>query len=397
MNAGLTLSQDLTATEGYSKINTTLGVYDLEPSQDNQTIITKTIENNFKEPWWLNYSNTYSNTHSFGGAANYTAGVVLPNSNVLMIPASSNHDLGIYNPNDDTFSTLGISLSVNNAFAGGVLAPNGKVILVPNGSSSPSTIPPIVGIYDPDTNTYTNGPTVPNIGRFIGGVLAPNGKVIFAPRSQPTIGIYDPVSNTYTNGPAHGQNNSSAYWGAVLAPNGKVILVPGDSEYVGIYDPIANTFTQGPAHGESGAGTKYTGGVVAPNGKVIFAPRDAAHIGIYDPITNTFTRGPAHGEGFNAFYGGVLAPNGKVILVPDGRSSSPQDPSEYIGIYDPIANTYTRGPTHGQALGSFRGGVLAPNGKVILVPYKSTAVGVYGSEFPLKNSNDTLSPYFNKY
>jgi len=46
-------------------------------------------------------------------------------------------------------------------------------------------------------------------------------------------------------------------------------------------------------------------------------------------------RGDDHGEVDCAFYGGVLTPDGKVIFVPRN--------SDYVGIYDPDTDTYTRG------------------------------------------------------
>jgi hypothetical protein len=61
---------------------------------------------------------------------------------------------------------------------------------------------------------------------FSGGVLAPNGNVIFVPRASPYIGIYNPVTDTYTNGPMHGKSVDNAFNGGVLTPNGKVVFVP---------------------------------------------------------------------------------------------------------------------------------------------------------------------------
>jgi hypothetical protein len=113
----------------------------------------------------------------------------------------------------------------------------------------------------------------------------------------------------------------------------------------------------------------------------------------YEYQTNTYSNGPAHGRGDYAFLGGVLAPNGNIILVPLNSS--------VIGIYDPITNTYSNGPAHGRGLYAFIGGVLAPNGNVILAPYKSPVIGIYGTDVkPLLNDTferNILLPYFNKF
>ena len=47
------------------------------------------------------------------------------------------------------------------------------------------------------TGTYTNGPASGTANNnFAGGVLAPNGKVIFVPLNSNYVGIYDPVVGT---------------------------------------------------------------------------------------------------------------------------------------------------------------------------------------------------------
>jgi len=320
---------------------------------------------------------TTSDAHGEGDNA-FTGGVLAPNGKVILVPAYSDY-VGIYDPVANTYTTSNAHGEGNGAFYGGVLAPNGKVILVPNNSD-------YVGVYDPVANTYTTSNAHgEGDSAFYGGVLAPNGKVILVPLNSDYVGVYDPVANTYTRGVAHGEGDT-AFYGGVLAPNGKVILVPLNSDYVGVYDPVANTYTTSNAHGE-GAGA-FTGGVLAPDGKVILVPNNSDYVGVYDPVANTYTRGVAHGEGDSAFRGGVLAPNGKVILVPSN--------SDYVGIYDPVANTYTRGVAHGEGDDAFTGGVLAPNGKVILAPAYSDYVGIYDELFGSMPTSTCINPYFNK-
>ena len=81
---------------------------------------------------------------------------------------------------------------------------------------------------------YTNGPAHgAGSSAFAGGVLLPNGKALLVPYNSDYVGIYDPASNTYTNGPAHGAGDS-AFIGGVLLPNGKALLVSLNSYYVGL-------------------------------------------------------------------------------------------------------------------------------------------------------------------
>ncbi len=194
--------------------------------------------------------------------------------------------------------------------------------LDPTGTSVPSYY--VEWLTQPWMN-WTNNVCVTNNGplhgqgvsAFFSGVLAPNGKVILVPYNSTVVGIYDPVLNTFAAGPVHGQG-ANAFVGGVLAPNGKVVLVPFNSTVVGIYDPVLNTFAAGPVHGRGASA--FFGGVLAPNGKVILVPHNSTVVGIYDPVLNTFAAGPVHGRGASAFIGGVLAPNGKVILVPQNST-----------------------------------------------------------------------------
>ena len=57
--------------------------------------------------------------------------------------------------------------------------------------------------------------------------------------------------------------------------------------------------------------------------------------------------------------GGVLLPDGRVVLVPSNAAT--------IGLYDPATNTMTVGPNVGMGPGKYIGGVLLPDGRVVLV------------------------------
>ena len=149
-------------------------------------------------------------------------------------------------------------------------------------------------------------------------------------------------------------------------------------------------YTRGPSMAAEGDAAFY-GGVLLPSGKVVLVPRNADYVGIYDPVANTYTRGPYMAEGNSAFVGGVLLSSGKVVLVPYY--------ADYVGIYDPDADTYTRGPSiaaEGDA--AFVGGVLLPSGKVVLVPYSADYVGLV-TPSPLSATTQSIaeSAYLNKF
>ena len=369
-------------------------LYDLEPNIDNSSAIISQIANKCKEPWWLNYGETIrvgsilsSDQLNFSGK--FKGGVLAPNGKIIFVPDRSPR-VGIYDPETDIYIDGAFHNRSGQPFSGGVLAPNGKIIFVP-------FLMGAVGIYDPITDNYTDGVLLPFDAPvpFRGGVLAPNGKIIFVPNGDPAnsskkIGIYDPVTNIYQDSVAEHhleQRTENAFRGGVLAPNGKIIFVPCNSDYIGIYDPIADKYIRGPAHSSYG----FHVGVLASNGKVILIPSTAGNgdIGIYDPYTNIYTKGPYMGVIYFQPSGAVLAPNGKIIIIPDTGI--------YSYIYDPnsgINGSFTRLPT--QTGAGWCGGVLAPNGKIIFVPNKinQNHVLVYGNSYPLRYINDTLAPYF---
>lgn len=57
------------------------------------------------------------------------------------------------------------------------------------------------------TNTYVAGPSVAVANdKFAGCIVLPNGLIMFVPYSRNLIGLYDPVTNTFKDGPR------SSYW-----------------------------------------------------------------------------------------------------------------------------------------------------------------------------------------
>ena len=297
----------------------------------------------------------------------------IPNKSMIVIynPASTINNPNTNNPFNGLFAITtsyykNILIKFNKGafvgefsglFWGGVLLPNGRIILIPLSGAN-------VGIYNPATDTFTNGAAHGRgVNAFRGGVLLPDGRVIFVPLSS-VIGIYNPATDTYTNGPTQ-DRGFDAFTGGVLLPDRRVIFVPYGSTNVGIYNSVTNTYTNGAAHGRGT--TAFSEGVLLPDGRVIFVPNGSPNVGIYDPINNTYTNGPTHGRGVSAFMGGVLLPDGRVVFVPY-RSNN-------VGIYNPATNTYTNGGPH-ESGSAFSGGVLLSDGRIIFFPYGKLNIGI---------------------
>merc|ERR1712167_338701 len=92
----------------------------------------------------------------------------------------------------------------------------------------------------------------------------------------------------------------------------------------------------------------------------------------YVSTPGTFIKGPNVGSGQNKYKGGVLLPDGRVLLVPLNANT--------IGLYDPQDNTFIKGPNVGSGQNKYEGGVLLPDGRVLLVPLNADTVGLYNPQ-----------------
>lgn len=244
------------------------------------------------------------------------------------------------------------------AIVGGVLAPNGKIYLVPNSTT--------VGIIiDPITNSISTYPGPAGGNNYSSGVLAPNGIIHFAPRAALVGRCVNPADNTVTTyGSFPGTN---AYDGSVVAPNGKIYLVPSDGCSIGrIVDPSNLTIT---TFGRFGV---YSGAALGPNGKVYFIPLTATAVAVIDPDSNNgtsvkFFSGAAY-SGFGTTWnadGAVLAPNGRIYLNPCAGNFVP--PGQIGAFIEPSNDTLTTFPIPNFPT-SYNGGLLGPNGKLYFTP-----------------------------
>ena len=289
----------------------------------------------------------------------------------VFMTALNNYVPQTFNKTIDTFD----SLSGANKWAGGVLAPNGKIYGIPFSSTQVLEI-------DPATNTTTLFGSLSGGGKWIGGVLAPNGKIYGIPLDATSVLEIDPVTQTTTT---FGTLTGSVKWnGGVLAPNGKIYGIPFDSSTVLEIDPVAQTVnTFGSL---SGGGNKWIGGVLAPNGKIYGVPFNSTQVLEIDPATNTTTLFGSLSSS-NKWIGGVLAPNGKIYGVPFS--------STQVLEIDSATNTTT---LFGSLSGSskWRSGVLATNGKIYGIPSSASEVLVIGDD-NTQNEDFVLARYVNKY
>jgi|GEM_PF-6627139 len=261
------------------------------------------------------------------------------------------------NPIVESTRAIGSFLSGGNKWAGGVVAPNGKIYGIPANNFTVLEI-------DPETMATT---TFGNVGaeadKWFGGVLANNGKVYGIPSTSASILEINPETReTILFGNAGA--GEGKWRGGVLAPNGRIYGIPSNETRVIEINPETKEIF---LFGNVGIGTnKWEGGVLAPNGKIYGIPRNATTILEIDPEARTATSFGSVGTGINKWVGGVLAANGKIYGIPHNST-------EVLEI-DPIeraANTF--GSIANIAL-KWVGGVLLPNGKIYGIPHTATSI-----------------------
>jgi hypothetical protein len=138
------------------------------------------------QAWWsTSPAPVYGNvvTGPPGGSA-YSGSVYLPDGRVLFVPANTSN-VGIYNPQNSSFTSVSGTGATPGNFKGGILLPNGNVLFVPQTSN--------VGMFNPLSYKFSNVVTLP-AGAY-NGVLTSNG-VVFTPS-----GTYSNIINyNYSTG-----------------------------------------------------------------------------------------------------------------------------------------------------------------------------------------------------
>jgi hypothetical protein len=161
----------------------------------------------------------------------YAGGVLAPNNNIYMIPYSQSTQTNwhyIDSSNNYVSYNTSISALQSNAYSGGVLAPNNRIYMAPYSQSNQTTWHYI----NPSSNVitgYQTGISALQSNAYSGGVLAPNNRIYLVPyvqSSQSTWHYIDLSSNTVVGYQAPSNILQNAYSGGVLAPNGRIYLAP---------------------------------------------------------------------------------------------------------------------------------------------------------------------------
>ena len=361
----------------------------LRPSQANAAAIQGWISatcNAAGQPtksyWSTSLAPIYSNVVIPGPVATKRGGILLPDGRLVLSPSGSSN-IGIFNPVDLSLSLIDFPASsgTSQMYGVGVLAPNGSVVFPPFNSSN-------AGVFNPISYGWSNISGVRlSSGLFSTSVLGPNGNVICVPSFSDNICEVNVNSNPPTLAnicQAGGGVVSSKYSGGVLLPNGNVVLIPSALANIGMYSPLSSPPVC--SNINLGYAGNFQGGVLAPNGNVIMIPNSVAgrNTAVFNPtlltVSNINFTGPSYA-------GGCLTPSGNIILCPNALGSN-------IGLIDPVALTFSNIVGSGSI--AVRGATLLPDGRVFFGQGTTGNIVVLDTMTPAP-PEFCLSPYVNKF
>jgi hypothetical protein len=216
------------------------------------------------------------------------------------------------------------------------------------------------------------------------------------PRDSANIGVFNPTTLAMTNvGPIAGQN-LSLFGAGVLLPNGNVVMSPlATGANIGMYNTSVYTAAGFSNVGPIASTGTWESAVLTPNGNVVFLPSSSANTVVYNPtfVSSPLTAGAISNvqlglDGTNKFQGGCLLPSGNVVCCPADTSN--------VGLFDPVALTYSNCAQVSTAAAKFFGCTLVPSGQVVFTPATAANVGVLNTMVPAPREF-CLSPFFNKF
>lgn len=213
-----------------------------------------------------------------GGTAAFVGGGILPDKRVVFVSYNATH-VGVFNPTTNSFTTYASGqsgLTGTSAYAYGQLLPDGRYLFCLWQASTGT-----LGIFNYATNTFSSITGLPTTGSpFRQCVLVPDGRVILVPQGTVTyVGVFDSTTSTYTTVASGQVPSNAAYQGGCLLPDGRVLFGGGNSTNIGVFDPMTNNFSTILSGTLPGVST-YNGMIVIPDGRVILVTNGGTVVGI---------------------------------------------------------------------------------------------------------------------
>lgn len=225
-----------------------------------------------------------------------------------------------YDPSTDAWTLKTPMPTTTRSNLGVAAGTNGKVYAMSGWSRDVGWVVGTVEGYDPGTDSWATGASIPTARQAFGAASATNGKIytmggtVYEPYTPlTTMEEYDPVADTWT---ARAPMPTARWSLAVVgAPNGKVYALGG--------------------YGLSGG---LASGVYNPAGFL-------GTVEEYDPSSDTWTA-KASMPTPRAYLTAVAAPDGKIYAIGGFSGPNRTDPSGYLAtveVYDPSTDTWSSG------------------------------------------------------
>eukprot|EP01147_Barroeca_monosierra_P003336 gene3336-8265_t len=323
----------------------------------------------FSFPPVFNSSN-FATLHSSNVHPQWNEGVLAGDGKIYAIPLFADSIL-IIDPATNLVSSKPVTSGdsqPNAKWNGAVLAENGKVYGIPRSTSDMLIIDPFTGNYELKT--------IENLeleDGQIGGVLA-NNKIYRIPSYTTKVVIFDIETNMTDSNTISGQFlEGDAKWiGGVVANNGKIYTIPFNSPSILVIDSNDDTteFLQLPYGADENG--KWSSGTRASNGKIYAIPYQASAVLVIDPNTHDLRYLETGLNQHPLFWGAVVSWDGRIYGVPNGSASViVVDPrTNHVRVHDEVV------PSSAFHADMWRGGVLAPNGHIYLIPAKALTVAM---------------------
>ena len=343
------------------------------------------------------------------GTNKYAGGTIGFLGKIYCAPSNSSNVL-VIDPETNTTSTFSHGVVGTNLCSGAIMVRatslRYEVYFIPQNSTSVIRL-----------NTLTNAIDTPITGlvgtdKWDGAVLAPNNNKIYCiPKGSPNVLVINPVNNTTTT-IAHGVVGTNLWSGGVVAPNGKIYCAPSEATVILVIDPTndtVSTFTypiSGSIVGGSGQADLFRGCVLAPNGKIYCIPYNSLQPLIIVPTsispypTTDFAYiipGQLNLPFYLKWKGGCLAPNGKIYCVPSGFGETD------VLVIDPVDDSLKQIPisdpsTPNNLPQKYHGLICSHNSSLYGIPHSSEEVMIINPNQPETVSlNRCISSYYNKY
>lgn len=253
---------------------------------------------------------TYLVPTGVSGTAKWAGGVLAPNGKIYFAPSNATQVM-VLDCADDSISFLPLPFTGSNKQWGGVLGLNGLVYLTPQASKK--TI-----IIDPSDDSVSVIDLL--YERYLGSSNLLDGRVLMNVSYFNNFGaVLDTDTNTFTY---ISKGDLSVQNGATLHRDGNIYgsdETNGDT--IGVFNTTTDTYSQLSSSIQAGS-VQYRGACSSPDGCHIMCPAKGNKLGVYNPSTGTSTEYtlPFSTSSSDNYWGGVLAPNGKIYLIPKGQS-----------------------------------------------------------------------------